>query len=164
MGEKLDERGWRLAPLGFPDIEEFELLANRNPAGNLWWARLSSEATDDDWLAWLGYGTRYVSDFLGAPCVYPSIFLSPRDDDPAATHPYRPRIDPDEEYWQLDSTDEEFQRRFRLAQVIPREIVVIPGVVPRVLVRTVIEVEEFSIPAGARYVADNLQWLSATSS
>jgi hypothetical protein len=135
----LDHGGWSFVAEGFPDVEEFDLLANRDPAGNSWWAKLSDEGLAPDWLAWFGYCSRELSQVLGRDIAYPSIFLSPRDSSPDADYPFRPRLsDPDDE------------------PEVPHELAVVPGLPQQVFVRFGYEVEELPVQEGARLAAECL--------
>jgi Fic family protein len=150
----VNEHYWSFTPQGFPEIEEFELLTDRDPAGNLWWAKVADRESDSAWLAWFGYCSNELTRLLGAPTGYPSLFLSPRDDSPEAIHPYRLRLGThvglDTESW------EEWGEAYRVEVWIPNEISVIPGVAPYAVVRCGREVTKHAIADAARLTAERL--------
>jgi hypothetical protein len=137
---RLDEAGWGFTPQGFLEVEEFDLLSNRDPAGNAWWAKISSgPAASAEWLGWFGYCSNELVDVLGKPSGYPSVFLSPRNTDPESPYPYRSRLgDPLDEF------------------LVPHEFSVLPGAMSHVLIRTSTVVDDVSVSEAARILAQAL--------
>lgn len=72
--------------LHVPSESTFLLLEGRDPAGNTWLAKIRG-ANGADFLLWLGFMSNRSYDLWGGPPT-PSIFISRRDPDPAAVHPY----------------------------------------------------------------------------
>ena len=153
----LHAKRWEIVPLGYPEIEEFELLGERDTAGALWWSRLHPIGSDWDWMAWLGYNTKGMAEFLGpGRAHYPSIFFSPRDRSPSAVHPYRPRIHPEPR--PESRSPDVAHRTWKLLSDIPYEIVVLPriGRSPDLFVRSGSSIVGHAMQRAAVEIADPL--------
>ncbi|MGW0544294.1 Fic family protein [Streptomyces sp. Z38] len=82
--------GWSVLLQGNPDLSSFALLAECDPEGNSWFGKVVDDNRVPKWLLWYGFNSETLKDLLGANTSYPSIFVSVRDLDPQAVHPYRP--------------------------------------------------------------------------
>ncbi len=89
LTDDLKSRGWSLEVQGYPDLSSFSLLAQRDSDGNSWFIKVFDPARRSRWLLWYGFNSHEITDLLGGPTGYPSVFISVRDPDPSAVHPYR---------------------------------------------------------------------------
>ncbi len=71
---------------------DFELLRERNRAGNAWLAKVRVAGGQRDLLIWLGHVSGALHTRLERDQVFPSLFLSERDPSPRAIRPYLPRV------------------------------------------------------------------------
>jgi Fic family protein len=74
---------------GYPSNASFLDLAEGNPDGNSWYLKVTDRDGKPCWLLWFGFNSEMYTDSHGTKSSYPSIFLSTKDDDPTALHPYR---------------------------------------------------------------------------
>lgn len=72
--------------VGVPDASTYLRLERGDKSGNMWLAKLYDGA-QISYLLWLGFMSSTSAD-LWSRQPAPSIFISRRDDDPGATHPY----------------------------------------------------------------------------
>jgi Fic/DOC family protein len=94
LEQKAARAGWRAELMGYPEIENFELLESRSADGNCWFAKLRYRGAAE-WLLWFGYRSDVMTDLLGASRPWPSVFFGQRTDDPRAVHPFEDRFDSD---------------------------------------------------------------------
>lgn len=71
---------------------DFELLRNRDSAGNGWLAKARIEGMARDLLLWVGHTSNAAYRQLEADQIFPSLFVSERDPNPKATRPYLSRV------------------------------------------------------------------------
>src|SRR3546814_20715260 len=69
--------------MGYPSLEDFDLLEQRSSDGNCWFVKFRSEGVDE-WLLWFGYRTDEMADLLGSQRPWPSIFFAKQTTDPRA--------------------------------------------------------------------------------
>jgi Fic family protein len=84
--------GWGVQLMGYPSIEDFDLLEERNADGNCWFAKFRHRGTDE-WLLWVGYRSDDMADLVGAQRPWPSLFFGQRTDDPRAVHQFETRFE-----------------------------------------------------------------------
>ncbi|WP_175345516.1 Fic family protein [Clavibacter tessellarius] len=77
---------------GTLSLEEFGLLLERDSAGNGWYAKIS-HGRQEEWLLWFGFQTLTWNDMSADASPYPSIFISRRDANPKAIHPFSPTFE-----------------------------------------------------------------------
>ncbi|MDX2574899.1 Fic family protein [Streptomyces scabiei] len=135
LSSELKGRGWSLLLQGYPDLESFALLEEKDSEGNSWFAKVLDRDRAPRWLLWYGFTSQRMQDLSGDDLRYPSIFTSIRDDDPTSIHPYRP---------------------FQAGGTFPDEIVLRPMEKRPVLFRSGYEVDELDLSTAARYMADAL--------
>ena len=134
---RLAEYGWQAELQGVPDASSFALLADRDADGNSWFLKVFDERYRPAWLLWYGYNSNELERCTGERGTgYPSIFLSPRDEQPESVHPYRPRFH--------DQSD------------VPNEIVLRPLKKDGALLRWGFETDEMTVGKAAISVADAL--------
>jgi Fic family protein len=133
--------GWDALYQGYPDLPSFVLLSERDSGGNGWYLKILRPDGSPQWLLFFGYHTTDILDFLSGNRPTPSIFVSVRDDDPTAVHPYR---------WIMDADDE-----------VPDEIVLTPGERKPALVRHGWDAQEMTLEDCANALASALT-LSST--
>jgi hypothetical protein len=92
LDQKSRRTSWSIGLMGYPSIEDFDLLEHRNADGNCWFTKLR-HGRHDEWLLWFGYRSRAMGDVVGMHRPWPSIFFGQRTEDPRAVHPFEPRFD-----------------------------------------------------------------------
>ncbi|MER7923889.1 Fic family protein [Streptomyces sp. NPDC096057] len=90
LSSELKSRGWSVLLQGNPDLGSFALLGECDPEGNSWFGKVVDQERVPRWLLWYGFNSEALRDLSGSVTPYPSIFVSVRDHDPLAIHPYRP--------------------------------------------------------------------------
>lgn len=90
-------KGWGTQVMGYPSLEDFACLENRNESGNCWFIKFRDKDTQqNEWLLWFGYSSLEMCDLLGvkqAQRAWPSLFFSRRSTDPTSVHPWTPLFD-----------------------------------------------------------------------
>ncbi len=124
LDHRLKMLPWRLQTMGFPSVEDFSHLENRNSEGNCWFMKLRN-LDGREWLLFFGYRSDDLMDLMGKRRPWPSIFFSERTEDPAFVHPYEPR--------------------FQSSGIRPAEIALTPGCRRPAVVRWGYETEEMHI-------------------
>lgn len=92
---KARRAGWRAQLMGYPGLEDFELLEDRSSDGNCWFAKLWHQGVAE-WLLWFGYRSQTMVDLVGTQRPWPSVFFGQRTDDARSVHPFDTRFDPNE--------------------------------------------------------------------
>lgn len=90
LRKRLEKVGLSMAPQGVPDLTDFSLLWDRRKEGNSWFLKIFDRAGDATWLLWFGYKSDSLMEADEEVHPFPSIFISRRDLDPEAEHPYDP--------------------------------------------------------------------------
>ncbi|WP_157759586.1 Fic family protein [Cellulosimicrobium cellulans] len=121
------------------DPRSFQLLCDRDPAGNGWYATIGLPGTDAEWLLWFGYKSAEMEALDGEGRTYPSIFVSRRDRRPDALHPYSQTFD-----------------RSLLDIPVPDEIGLLPMVAKPVGLRWEFRLEDYALADGAERLASAL--------
>jgi hypothetical protein len=120
--------------MGYPSDQDFQLLTERNPDGNCWFAKVRDRRNGrDDWLLWFGYRSDTMVDLLGGNHHWPSIYFGERTTDPRSVHPFKTRSDADAHR--------------------PTEISLIPGRIRQVTVRWELETEDMLVDQAAGIIA-----------
>jgi Fic family protein len=88
--QALRQEGFEVYVQGYPSGESFIELADSNPDGNSWYLKVTNREGEPCWLLWFGFNTFDYADIYDGPSGYPSIFLSSRNLEPGAIHPYTP--------------------------------------------------------------------------
>lgn len=88
VDQKTRMSDWGVRFMGFPSVEDFEWLEERNADGNCWFVKFRHRGLDE-WLLWFGYRTDAMHDILGGKRAWPSIFFSSRTTDPRSVHPFK---------------------------------------------------------------------------
>jgi Fic family protein len=100
LTEALGHAGLRADVQGYPSAAGFLDMANGNPDGNTWFLKVMDNGGRVRWLLWFGFNSREYCDVFNEQSGYPSIFLSVRNEDPEASHPYSPLWgDSEESLW-----------------------------------------------------------------
>jgi Fic family protein len=128
--------GWEALYQGYPDLSSFALLCDHNSEGNGWYLKVLEPGGRPNWLLFFGFNTVNMTDVLGTHQPTPSIFVSVRDDDPVAVHPYR---------WVMDEDDD-----------LPDEVVLLPGERNPALIRNGWETNAMSLEEAAEQLAQAL--------
>jgi Fic family protein len=139
LDQALSVVGLRMEIVGDLDLRSFALLAERDHAGNGWFAKIRvarNAYAPAPWLLWFGHMSTRAEQVFGSAVRYPAVFISQYDRDPSAIHPYRPRF---------VSHDE-----------LPAEIILRPGTAEPVCFRWEYDSEEHSLQQGARLLAQAL--------
>lgn len=126
--------GWGWQPMGYPSLESFALLEQRNPDGNSWFAKLR-HAGIDKWLLWFGFRSDIAVHLLGGDRHMPSIFIAYRSERPDSVHPF------DTDFEQPDAIN---------------EIILVPGVAKPALVRRGYELQEMRVEEAVRVTMKEL--------
>jgi Fic family protein len=134
LRRQLRRRGWELVVQGYPDLTAFALLSSDDPEGNSWYLKVHRPGERPMWLLWFGFTSRVIGDMLGRGPRFPSVFVSVRDEDPAAVHPYRPRF-------------------MSEGHVVPSELVFTPGSHDPCLMRWDYDTEAHQLDSGASRLA-----------
>lgn len=106
----VESRGWLLEIQGRLTPESFALLSDRDVDGNGWYAKARRPGRQSEWLLWFGFRSTAMCDLNPDKQLYPSIFISRRDRDPDAVHPFTPHFE-----------------RADLAAALPQELAVMPA-------------------------------------
>lgn len=91
---KVSAEKWELSylPQGYLDPESFTLLSELNADGNGWFAKVTDSSGASLGLLWFGFRSEDLKGILDDELQnYPSIFFSPRSQDPTSVHPFEPR-------------------------------------------------------------------------
>ncbi|MCA1680057.1 MAG: Fic family protein [Actinobacteria bacterium] len=88
LDQKTRMGDWSVRQMGYPALEDFELLESRNADGNCWFLKFRHRGIDE-WLLWFGYRSKTMRDVLGSSRAWPSIFFSSRSTDPRAVHRFK---------------------------------------------------------------------------
>lgn len=91
LDQKTRMGDWSVRFMGYPSVEDFELLERRNADGNRWFVKLAHQHVDE-WLLWFGYRSDVMQDILGSNRPWPSIFFSSRSIDPRAVHRFKAEL------------------------------------------------------------------------
>lgn len=110
LSARLSEVGFGLDLQGLPSSDSFALLCARDHEGNGWFATIRDDRGKAQWLLWFGYRSIEMMDLSGDRPIFPSIFVSRRDESAGAPHPYTPNFD-----------------RHGPLESLPVEIAVVPG-------------------------------------
>jgi len=84
----VQSRGWQLDIQGRLTPESFALLSERDLDGNGWYAKVRRPTQLSEWLLWFGFRSSAMCDLNPDRQLYPSIFISRRNRDPDAVHPF----------------------------------------------------------------------------
>jgi hypothetical protein len=125
---------WGAYEMGYPSLEHFDLLENRNHDGNCWYMKLRQRG-DDRWLLWFGFRSDVAVDLLGERRCWPSIFIAERTDRADAVHPYETNFERDD---------------------LPSEIIISPGSTKPASIRYGLAVREMQIDEAAGVVVGEL--------
>jgi Fic family protein len=129
---------------GKPSLQSFSLLRERNSDGNSWFAEIGERGRPAMWLLWFGYQSSDYCDIAPKESRFPSIFLSVRDYDALAVHPYTADFN-----------------HVGVQPGVPEEIVVMPGVGYPIKFRTGYDISQYKSAPGGQQLADLLcLWLS----
>ncbi len=91
LAAELRTHGLELIRLGLPSGSAFELLRDRNPAGNCWFAKVYTLDGRTVALLWFGYESEEMQAARSPrKRAVPSLFVSELSTDPAFPHPFRP--------------------------------------------------------------------------
>lgn len=135
LSDELKMQSWSMLLQGSPDLSSFALLEDLDSEGNSWFGKVVDGSRVPQWLLWYGFKSEALRDLDGSGKRYPSIFVSVRDEDPSAVHPYRP---------------------LRFDEGPVEEIVLRPMEVKPVLVRRGYEINEMGISEAAKLLAGEL--------
>lgn len=137
LKSELRSRAWDGHVQGYPSDLSFDELAVLNPDGNSWYFRVADQQGRQGWLLWFGFNSVGYQDSYGEPSGYPSIFLSTRNEDPEALHPYSPVRDVGlDDVWS--------------------ELVLVPGVARPARLHRASDWEELTIQDAARLMVDDV--------
>lgn len=131
LNQKTKQTAWTVELMGFPSPEGFELLEERNAAGNCWFVKFKRGGIAE-WLLWFGFRSDGLVDLIPGPRPWPSIFFGERDDDPSAVHP--------------------FSTSFAADGLRPGEIYLAPGAIQPATVRWDAQVVEMQIDQAASQI------------
>ncbi len=81
-----------LTIIGEISASDYELLCQRDPYGNTWFAKASAPEKVADLLIWVGYTSDRMQRQLELDQIFPSFFISERDLNPKAIKPYRQNV------------------------------------------------------------------------
>lgn len=87
---RLRSSGWDCLPQGYPTEASFSELAHLSADGNSWFLKVQTPDHRSAWLLWFGFNSQDFCDLFDGASGYPSIFLSVRNEEPQAVHPYTP--------------------------------------------------------------------------
>ncbi|MEU2075043.1 Fic family protein [Streptomyces sp. NPDC013489] len=135
LSEAFKARGWSVLLQGNPDLSSYALLEDLDLEGNSWFGKVLDGDRVPQWLLWYGFKSEVLRDLDGSVKRYPSIFVSVRDENPEAIHPYRP---------------------LRFDEGPVEEIVLRPMEPKTVLLRRGYDIEEKSILDAAKILAGEL--------
>jgi len=122
--------------MGMPDIWSYSLLEQRDYSGNCWFMKVFDSSRKPKWLLWFGFTSdEFLTYPEGTDRVYPSIFFSVRDHNPTFIHPYR---------WLKNN------------EVIPDEIMLLPGETRSIVMRSGSSFKSFSLQHAAEFIASGL--------
>lgn len=129
---------------GRPSLQSFSLLRERNHNGNSWFAEIGEPGRPAMWLLWFGYQSNAYCEIFPGEKRFPSIFISTRNYDTYAVHPYTDRFD-----------------HVAIEPGVPDEIVVKPGVGYPIKFRSNYDTIDKKATLAGQELADRLcLWLS----
>lgn len=124
---------WGVQEMGYPSLEDFDLLEQRNADGNCWFLKIRFRG-EDRWLLWFGFRSTLACDLIGEDHCWPSLFIAERSDRPDTVHPF----------------DTDFERE-NLS-----ELIIAPGRRKPVLVRSGYDVAAMQTDEAAQLVVEQL--------
>lgn len=130
LEQKARRTEWSVRDMGYPGLDDFELLERRDSAGNCWFAKFRHNGVDE-WLLWFGYRSDEMIELVGERRPWPSVFFAQLTGEPTSVHPFVTRWNPNDRH-----------RR-------PAEICLSPGSRRPVSLRWDYEVEELRIDEAA---------------
>jgi hypothetical protein len=143
LEEECRRKGATFKLYGKPSLQSFSLLRERNRDGNSWFAEIGRPGRPAMWLLWFGYQSDDYCDITPDEKRFPSIFVSIRDYDASAVHPYTTEFD-----------------HSMIEPGVPEEIVVMPGVGHPVRFRSGFDISTYKAAPAGRQLADQLfLWL-----
>lgn len=87
LTQGLNRHGWTTVPQGLPSASALRELAEYDPNGNSWFAKIQDPSSRNRWLLWFGYNSQTFREMHPKLSGYPSVFISERDDGADALHP-----------------------------------------------------------------------------